>query len=115
MALAFGGQGPISHTGHRSVLLRETIELLAAERGGLVVVTLRGRFVVGVGKKKFVIFAERRGKRPRGGVLAKAVWGAGGRGEPKNTPTELATLVERKMGEEKNGRTPPATRTFQAL
>src|SRR5207244_13182678 len=37
MALAFGGQGPNSHTGHRSVLLRETIELLAAERGGLFV------------------------------------------------------------------------------
>src|SRR2546421_7082397 len=37
MAMAFGGQGPISHTGHRSVLLRETIELLAAERGGLFV------------------------------------------------------------------------------
>jgi len=37
MAMAFGGQGPDSHTGHRSVLLRETIELLAAERGGLFV------------------------------------------------------------------------------
>ena len=37
MAMAFGGQGPNSHTGHRSVLLRETIELLAAERGGLFV------------------------------------------------------------------------------
>jgi 16S rRNA (cytosine1402-N4)-methyltransferase len=37
MAAAFGGQGPDSHTGHRSVLLRETIELLAAERGGLFV------------------------------------------------------------------------------
>src|SRR5712691_5685040 len=37
MSMAFGGQGPNSHTGHRSVLLRETIELLAAERGGLFV------------------------------------------------------------------------------
>jgi 16S rRNA (cytosine1402-N4)-methyltransferase len=37
MALAFGGQGPNSHDGHRPVLLRETIELLAAERGGLFV------------------------------------------------------------------------------
>src|ERR1043166_6202661 len=37
MAAAFGGQGPNSHAGHRSVLLRETIELLAAERGGLFV------------------------------------------------------------------------------
>ena len=37
MAMAFGGQGPNSHKGHRSVLLRETIELLAAERGGLFV------------------------------------------------------------------------------
>ncbi len=37
MAMAFGGQGPNSHTGHRSVLLRETIELLAAKRGGLFV------------------------------------------------------------------------------
>ena len=36
MALAFGGQGPNS-LGHRPVLLRETIELLAAERGGLFV------------------------------------------------------------------------------
>ncbi|HYT49581.1 MAG TPA: 16S rRNA (cytosine(1402)-N(4))-methyltransferase RsmH [Pyrinomonadaceae bacterium] len=35
--MAFGGQGPNSHTGHRSVLLRETIELLAAKRGGLFV------------------------------------------------------------------------------
>src|SRR5204862_4348554 len=35
--MAFGGQGPDSHTGHRPVLLRETIELLAAERGGLFV------------------------------------------------------------------------------
>jgi len=37
MAMAFGGQGPNSHIGHRPVLLRETIELLAAERGGLFV------------------------------------------------------------------------------
>jgi 16S rRNA (cytosine1402-N4)-methyltransferase len=37
MALAFGGQGPNSHQGHRPVLLRETIELLAAKRGGLFV------------------------------------------------------------------------------
>src|SRR5947207_5262949 len=37
MAMAFGGQGPISHKGHRPVLLRETIELLAVERGGLFV------------------------------------------------------------------------------
>jgi 16S rRNA (cytosine1402-N4)-methyltransferase len=37
MAMAFGGQGPNSHDGHRPVLLRETIELLAAERGGLFV------------------------------------------------------------------------------
>src|SRR5438034_3408403 len=37
MATAFGGQGPNSHTVHRSVLLRETIELLAAARGGLFV------------------------------------------------------------------------------
>ena len=37
MAMAFGGQGPNSHQGHRPVLLRETIELLAAERGGLFV------------------------------------------------------------------------------
>lgn len=37
MAMAFGGQGPKSHKGHRPVLLRETIELLAAERGGLFV------------------------------------------------------------------------------
>ena len=37
MAMAFGGQGPNSHTGHHSVLLRETIELLAAKRGGLFV------------------------------------------------------------------------------
>src|SRR5437016_11035263 len=37
MAMAFGGQGPNSQKGHRSVLLRETIELLAAERGGLFV------------------------------------------------------------------------------
>jgi len=37
MAMAFGGQGPNSQKGHRPVLLRETIELLAAERGGLFV------------------------------------------------------------------------------
>jgi len=37
MAAAFGGQGPDSHDGHRPVLLRETIELLAAKRGGLFV------------------------------------------------------------------------------
>jgi 16S rRNA (cytosine1402-N4)-methyltransferase len=37
MTMAFGGQGPISQKGHRPVLLRETIELLAAERGGLFV------------------------------------------------------------------------------
>ena len=36
MALAFGGQG-LSHKGHRPVLLRETIESLAVERGGLFV------------------------------------------------------------------------------
>ncbi len=36
MAAAFGGQGPNSHA-HRPVLLRETIELLAVERGGLFV------------------------------------------------------------------------------
>src|ERR1700755_3692945 len=36
MAMAFGGQG-LSHQGHRPVLLRETIELLAAKRGGLFV------------------------------------------------------------------------------
>jgi len=35
MAMAFGGQGP--DTGHRPVLLRETIEALAAARGGLFV------------------------------------------------------------------------------
>ncbi|PYS25848.1 MAG: 16S rRNA (cytosine(1402)-N(4))-methyltransferase [Acidobacteria bacterium] len=32
--MAFGGQGPNSQKGHRPVLLRETIELLAAKRGG---------------------------------------------------------------------------------
>src|SRR5947208_16539087 len=37
MAMAFGGQGPNSQKGHRPVLLRETIELLAAERGGMFV------------------------------------------------------------------------------
>ena len=37
MALAFGGQGPNSHKAHRPVLLRETIESLAVERGGLFV------------------------------------------------------------------------------
>src|SRR5437588_11468835 len=37
MAMAFGGQGPNSQKGHRPVLLRETIELLAAKRGGLFV------------------------------------------------------------------------------
>src|SRR5437660_9189463 len=37
MAKAFGGQGPNSQKGHRPVLLRETIELLAAGRGGLFV------------------------------------------------------------------------------
>jgi 16S rRNA (cytosine1402-N4)-methyltransferase len=37
MAMAFGGQGPNSHKAHRPVLLRETIESLAAERGGLFV------------------------------------------------------------------------------
>ena len=37
MAAAFGGQGPNSHYGHRPVLLRETIESLAVERGGLFV------------------------------------------------------------------------------
>jgi 16S rRNA (cytosine1402-N4)-methyltransferase len=36
MTAAFGGQGLLHH-GHRPVLLRETIELLAAERGGLFV------------------------------------------------------------------------------
>src|SRR6201990_1224135 len=36
MAMAFGGQG-LSQKGHRPVLLRETIELLAAKRGGLFV------------------------------------------------------------------------------
>lgn len=36
MAMAFGGQG-LSQKDHRPVLLRETIELLAAERGGLFV------------------------------------------------------------------------------
>ena len=35
--MAFGGQGPFSQEGHRPVLLRETIELLAATRGGLFV------------------------------------------------------------------------------
>jgi len=35
--MAFGGQGPFSQIGHRPVLLRETIELLAAVRGGLFV------------------------------------------------------------------------------
>jgi 16S rRNA (cytosine1402-N4)-methyltransferase len=35
MAMAFGGQGP--DTGHRPVLLRETIDALAAARGGLFV------------------------------------------------------------------------------
>ena len=37
MAAAFGGQGLDSHSSHRPVLLRETIELLGAERGGLFV------------------------------------------------------------------------------
>ena len=37
MALAFGGQGPNSQKAHRPVLLRETIESLAVERGGLFV------------------------------------------------------------------------------
>jgi|SRR5690349_2130611 len=37
MAAAFGGQGPNSQTGHHPVLLRETIEFLAVERGGLFV------------------------------------------------------------------------------
>ena len=36
MAMAFGGQG-LSHKDHRPVLLRETIESLAVERGGLFV------------------------------------------------------------------------------
>jgi 16S rRNA (cytosine1402-N4)-methyltransferase len=36
MTMAFGGQG-LSQKDHRPVLLRETIELLAAERGGLFV------------------------------------------------------------------------------
>lgn len=36
MAMAFGGQG-LSQKGHRPVLLRETIESLAVERGGLFV------------------------------------------------------------------------------
>ncbi|MGQ0763882.1 MAG: 16S rRNA (cytosine(1402)-N(4))-methyltransferase RsmH [Acidobacteriota bacterium] len=36
MAMAFGGQG-LSQTGHRPVLLRETIESLAVKRGGLFV------------------------------------------------------------------------------
>src|ERR1051325_8853052 len=37
MAAAFGGQGPNSQTGHHPVLLRETIEFLAVERGGMFV------------------------------------------------------------------------------
>src|ERR1051325_2840000 len=37
MTAAFGGQGPNSQKGHRPVLLRETIEFLAVERGGLFV------------------------------------------------------------------------------
>jgi 16S rRNA (cytosine1402-N4)-methyltransferase len=37
MAAAFGGQGLDSHSSHRPVLLRETIEFLAVERGGLFV------------------------------------------------------------------------------
>ena len=37
MAMAFGGQGPNSQKAHRPVLLRETIESLAVERGGLFV------------------------------------------------------------------------------
>jgi len=37
MAAAFGGQGPNSQKGHHPVLLRETIEFLAVERGGLFV------------------------------------------------------------------------------
>src|ERR1041385_733949 len=37
MAAAFGGQGPTSQKGHHPVLLRETIEFLAVERGGLFV------------------------------------------------------------------------------
>src|ERR1044072_3167782 len=42
MAAAFGGQGPDSNDGHRPVLLRETIELLAAQRGGLFVACTAG-------------------------------------------------------------------------
>src|SRR5207237_1659536 len=37
MAMAFGGQGPNSQKGHRAVVRRVTMELVAEERGGLFV------------------------------------------------------------------------------
>jgi 16S rRNA (cytosine1402-N4)-methyltransferase len=220
MAAAFGGQGPDSHDGHRPVLLRETIELLAAERGGLFVdctVGLGGHSeailqtssdaqvlgidrdeeALGLATERLALYGSRfravhadfreltrvlatakvrlvrgiladlgvsslqldspsrgfsfrheapldmrmdtssgetaaellgrlseveiarlifeYGEEPRSRRIARAIVERRERGEPVQTTTDLAKLVERAIGAGKKRRIHPATRTFQAL
>jgi 16S rRNA (cytosine1402-N4)-methyltransferase len=220
MAAAFGGQGLDSHHGHRPVLLRETIELLAVERGGLFVdctVGLGGHseailqatpdaLVLGIDRDEEALKLARKrlasygsrfravhadfreltrvlatakvspvrgiladlgvsslqldsplrgfsfrheapldmrmdtsrgetasellgrlseveiarliyeyGEEPRSRRIARAIVGRRERGEPVQTTSDLAQLVERAAGAGKKRRIHPATRTFQAL
>jgi 16S rRNA (cytosine1402-N4)-methyltransferase len=220
MAAAFGGQGLDSHHGHRPVLLRETVELLAVERGGLFVdctVGLGGHseailqttpdaLVLGIDRDEEALKLARKrlasygsrfravhadfreltrvlatakvspvrgiladlgvsslqldsplrgfsfrheapldmrmdtsrgetasellgrlseveiarliyeyGEEPRSRRIARAIVGRRERGEPVQTTSDLAQLVERAAGAGKKRRIHPATRTFQAL
>ena len=55
------------------------------------------------------------GEEPRSRRIARAIVGRRERGEPIETTSDLARLVERATGPGKKRRIHPATRTFQAL
>jgi 16S rRNA (cytosine1402-N4)-methyltransferase len=55
------------------------------------------------------------GEEPRSRRIARAIVGRRERGEPVQTTSDLAQLVERAAGAGKKRRIHPATRTFQAL